>query len=170
MYENRLGNMPSSQYGDPFILRYDGYYYLYTTPADTVMQVQRSEDLIHWEMRGTITSDSLMNHAYAPEVKYFNGKFYLAASPSGNGHYILSSDSPEGPFVRETGNFQMNIDGSFFVDDDGSWTFFNAAWANIEARSMSSPTTVDGRVSQLAPPCCTGPKAPLLSSETGSIT
>lgn len=149
MYENRLNNMPSSQYGDPFILRHDGYYYLYTTPADTVMQVQRSEDLIHWEMRGSITNDPLMNHAYAPEVKYFNGKFYLVASPSGNGHYILTSDSPEGPFVRETGNFQMNIDGSFFLDDDGSWTFFNAAWANIEARSMSSPTVVDGRVNML---------------------
>lgn len=149
MYQNRLTNMPSSQYGDPFILRHDGYYYLYTTPAETVLQVQRSEDLLHWEMRGTITSDSVMNHAYAPEVLYYNGKFYLVASPSGNGHYILSSSSPEGPFVRETGNFGMNIDGSIFLDDDGSMTFYNATMNNIEARSMSSPTKVDGRLNAL---------------------
>ena len=145
MYKNRLKNMPSTKYGDPFIIKYDGYYYMYTTPASRVMEVQRSEDLINWEMIGEITNDPVMNHAYAPEVIYYNGKFYLAASPNGNGHYIMSSDKPEGPYVRETNNFGMSIDGSFFIDDDGSWYFYNATGENIEAREMTSPTKVSVR-------------------------
>ena len=53
---------------------------------------------------------------FAPEVIYFNGKFYLIASPSGNGHYVLESDSPEGPFVNVSGNIGLSIDGHHFID------------------------------------------------------
>lgn len=150
MYKNRIENIPTGEFGDPYILRYDGYYYLYPSAAAGFnMKVYRSENLVDWVDLGEICDDGTTIGAYAPEVKYYNGRFYLCTSPSGNGHYILSSDKPEGPFKLETDNFKMNIDGSFFIDDDGKWYFFNAASKNIEGRSMSSPTEVDGDVVRL---------------------
>ena len=43
----------------------------------------------------------------------------MITSPSGNGHYIMKSDSPLGPFERVTENFGFSIDGSLFAGDDG---------------------------------------------------
>ena len=53
---------------------------------------------------------------FAPEVIYFNGMFYMISSPSGNGHYVFESESPEGPFSAISGNIGKSIDGSYFID------------------------------------------------------
>lgn len=63
---------------------------------------------------------------YAPEVIYYNGKFYMTASPLGKGHYIFESDSPEGPFKTITGNIGRSIDGSFFIDKNENVYFYGA--------------------------------------------
>lgn len=109
---------------DPFVLRFNGQYYLYTTGAEEI-RVYESEDLVHWTFRGHCTQGGVGRIAYAPEVFYWRGAFYMITSPSGNGHYIMKSDSPLGPFERVTENFGYSIDGSLFAGDDGRLFMLN---------------------------------------------
>lgn len=109
---------------DPFALRFNGRYYLYSTGAEEI-RVYESEDLVHWTFKGHCTQGGVGRIAYAPEVFYWRGAFYMITSPSGNGHYIMKSDSPLGPFERVTENFGFSIDGSLFAGDDGRLYMLN---------------------------------------------
>lgn len=114
--------------GDPFVMRYDGKYYLYpssSTPENGVagVKVFSSDDLVNWIYEGFAVEDMEANYAYAPEVVYYNGWFYLCESPSGQGHYIYKSQSPTGPFEQVTENFGRMIDGAFWIGDDGQLYF-----------------------------------------------
>lgn len=91
---------PDGQYGigDPFVMRFDGKYYLYPSTSDGMggIKVFVSNDLINWEYGGYAVSqtESSSVGAYAPEVIYYNGNFYMCQSKGGKGHYIYKSDSP----------------------------------------------------------------------------
>ncbi len=109
---------------DPFVMRYNGRYYLYTTGAEEI-RCYSSDDLIHWNFEGHCTQNGDGRIAYAPEVFYWRGQFLMITSPHGNGHFILVSDSPTGPFRKATENFGFSIDGSLFAGDDGKlWMLF----------------------------------------------
>lgn len=130
--------------GDPFVFAYDGTYYLYVSTRDTDagVKVWSSEDLVDWKYQGLCTEDPLTTGAYAPEVRYWNGKFYMYTSPAGQGHYALVADKPTGPFKVATDNFGRTIDGTTFVDDDGQWYFYYAGPMGIQAAQMTDPLTV----------------------------
>lgn len=130
--------------GDPYVMKFNGYYYLYVSTRDTDdgVKVWSSRDLVNWSYRGLAATDSITHGAYAPEVIYWNGRFYMYTSPAGKGHYVLSSSSPTGPFEVVTGNLGKTIDGNVFIDDDGSFSFFHAGQGRIDAAPMSSPTTI----------------------------
>ncbi|GBF75061.1 hypothetical protein PA598K_03442 [Paenibacillus sp. 598K] len=129
--------------GDPYVLRHDGRYYLYVSTKDHRVGIKAwvSDDLVHWRYAGLVADDPVTTGAYAPEVVYWNGYFYLYTSPAGAGHYVFRSDSPTGPFARITDNVGMSIDGSVFIDDDGSWTFTHAGDKGIVGVSMDDPAT-----------------------------
>ena len=121
--------------GDPFVMRFNGKYYLYPSTSDPCdgIKVFESDDLVHWTYRGLAVAESekTAHGAYAPEVVYYDGYFYLCQSRAGRGHYIYRSESPTEGFrlVSSTegvdendidyGNLGMGIDGSFYVSDDG---------------------------------------------------
>lgn len=120
--------------GDPFVMRWNGKYYLYPSTSDPCdgIKVFESEDMIHWTDKGFAVAESVapVHGAYAPEVVYYNGYFYLCESRAGRGHYIFRSESPtegfelvshtvEGEGDLNYGNLGMGIDGSFHVSDDG---------------------------------------------------
>ncbi|MBS4219111.1 family 43 glycosylhydrolase [Bacillus sp. FJAT-49711] len=131
--------------GDPYIFRYNGTYYLYVSTKDgrTGIKAWSSTDLVNWTYEGLVTEDERTTSAYAPEVVYWNGNFYMYTSPAGNGHYVLSSKSPTGPFKIETENLGMSIDGSIFIDDDGSWYFTHAGHTGIVGHKMKDPYTFE---------------------------
>ena len=140
--------------GDPYVFRYNGMYYLYVSTRDRENGVMgwKSSDMLHWApcqgdglREGFVSEDPVTTSAYAPEVYYFNGKFYMATSPAGGGHYTLRADSPEGPFTPITGNYGLSIDGSFFVDDDESIYFLNAGTGGIVINSMDDFTSTPQR-------------------------
>lgn len=133
LYTNKFGEdrIPGQwkEYGigDPFVYRFNGKYYLYASTKNYEVGVRGwvSDDLMNWEkitgeglQEGYVSVDPCTVTAYAPELIYSNGYFYMAQSQGGSGHYILRSDKPEGPFVAITGNIGQSIDGSFFADDD----------------------------------------------------
>ena len=121
--------------GDPFVMRFNGKYYLYPSTSDPCdgIKVFESDDLVHWTYRGLAVAENekTAHGAYAPEVVYYNGYFYLCQARAGRGHYIYRSESPTEGFrlVSSTegvgkddidyGNLGMGIDGSFYVSDDG---------------------------------------------------
>lgn len=146
---NIEGQWPGYGIGDPFVMRYNGMFYLYVSTLDTENGVRawKSPDLMNWEQAqgeglplGYVVSpeDYTSRAAYAPEVFYFNGVFYMYISPAGNGHYIYTSDHPEGPFTRQTDNLGMTIDGSVLIDDDESMYFTRANTGGIRIHQMAN--------------------------------
>lgn len=127
--------------GDPYVLRHDGRYYLYVSTKDhrTGIKAWVSDNLVEWSYAGLVTEDPVSTGAYAPEVIYSNGWFYLYTSPAGRGHYVFRSESPTGPFERISENVGMSIDGSVFIDDDGSWLFTHAGSSGIVGVPMDGP-------------------------------
>ncbi|MFX3636370.1 MAG: family 43 glycosylhydrolase [Candidatus Pristimantibacillus sp.] len=134
--------------GDPYVFSFNGLYYLYVSTRDTDagVKVWSSTDLVKWEYNGICADDPITMGAYAPEVKYWNGLFYMYTSPAGAGHYVLTSESPTGPFEVATDNIGKSIDGSVFVDDDGQWYFYHAGPNGIEVAKMSDPLTFEESV------------------------
>jgi len=130
--------------GDPYILRHDGKYYLYVSTKDRRVGIKAwsSDNLVDWTYEGLVTEDPISTGAYAPEVIYWNGSFYMYTSPAGKGHYVLQSDKPTGPFAVMTENLGYTIDGSVFIDDDEKWYFTHANSMGIMARTMSDPYTI----------------------------
>lgn len=132
-------------YGDPFVLRHNGVYYLYFTAAgpEGLPFVYSSLDLIHWTNEGNTTTDSKAVCAFAPEVIYAFGKFYMVTSPRGKGHYVFASSSPTGPFTRITDNIGSMIDGSLFVSKENKLHFLRASSSGIVLLDMDE----DGNIS-----------------------
>lgn len=133
------------QVGDPFVTRFDGRYYMYssiTTRAGTgkldgKIMVWSSDNLIDWKWEAVACED-MEGHesdssseaqakqekngasyvAYAPEVIYYRGYFYMCESQFSKGHFIFKSESPLGPFKRISTNQRHGIDGSFYVNEN----------------------------------------------------
>ncbi len=131
-------------FGDPFVMRHNGVYYLYVSTKDGSVGIKcwSSLDLVNWQYEGFCSNDPVTRGAYAPEVYYYNGYFYMYTSPAGNGHYVLRSTSPTRGFKPVTGNMGMSIDGSVFIDNDGKWYFYTAGGGNIQVYDMASPSSM----------------------------
>lgn len=136
-----LPGLGNRSLGDPYIMKYRGYYYLYVSAGDRNIYCWRSKDLMEWSNAYICCTDETTAVAYAPEVIYWNGLFYMCTSPRGGGHYMLTSDSPMGPFVHQTENLGRDIDGSMFVDDNGKWYFYHANNGGIRGCQMPTHLT-----------------------------
>ena len=135
---------------DPFVLRYNGKYYMYPTGAGAKIRCYVSSDLVNWEpssdkglgsgicLSGKASSypSGVGDYPYAPEVIYYDGYFYMVTSITGNGHFIFRSEDPEGPFVRISENLGKSIDGSFFIDSDEEIYFYGAGGNSISAYKL----------------------------------
>lgn len=137
-YQNPI--QKQGDFADPFVLRYNGSYYLYCTNPD--VRCWSSQDLVHWTLEGPTVPDEEFPGLvpFAPEVVYWNGAFYMYTSPHGFGHYVLKSDHPTGPFRKITNNIGHAIDFSVFIDDDGQWYAYWADDNGILGCKMDSPT------------------------------
>jgi beta-xylosidase len=133
--------------GDPYVMKYRGTYYLYSSNDEAQrLRCYSSKDLINWSSAIVCSVDPVIKGAYAPEVKYWNGIFYMYTSPYGNGHYVLTSTSPTGPFKAVTGNLGKVIDGDVFIDDDASFYFYHADGSGILGCAMPGPTSIGADV------------------------
>ena len=137
-----IENKWSGGTGDPFVMRYDGVYYLYPSTSEGAPYVRcwSSRDLVNWTCEGNVGYHKDLGSAYAPEVTYFNDKFYMySATPSGATHRCLVSDSPTGPFKFAGEGQGRSIDGHVFIDNDGKWYFYGAGGQGIKVYPMQSP-------------------------------
>ena len=139
--DNNFKN-PMQTGADPFVLFYEGKYYMYsTTETGKVLvgandfatetdegdgiYVYVSNDMKSWEKHGYALKkgDSMGEKWFwAPEVLEYRGKFYMVYA-SEEHIAIARADHPLGPFKQEEKHWLRegkSIDGSFFVDDDGT--------------------------------------------------
>ena len=121
---NNTYQNPVCSGADPFVLLHNGIYYLYSTNSPDGFHVFTSADMAEWEDRGyCLRAEDVMGDRgfWAPEVMERDGKFYMVYVA--NDHLgIAVSESPLGPFVqaeKQWLNRCNEIDGHFFVDDDG---------------------------------------------------
>ncbi len=153
--------------GDPYIFKFRGTYYLYSSSRNQEILCWTSKDLISWTKAVVCCSDATTYNSYAPEVVYWNGTFYMYASPAGDGHYVLTSNSPKGPFTAVTGNLGKSIDGSVFIDDDAKWYFYHANSAGIHGCAMSEPTKFGSSLNLNAQMCGQWTEAPCVFKRNG---
>lgn len=159
-YENSYGKDRIPDYwdaygcGDPFVYRFNGMYYLIVSTKSQQIGVMgwKSKDMLSWEKvkaeglpEGFVSKDEETFTAYAPEVIYKDGYFYMCESKRGQGHYILRSSSPEGPFIKYKDNFGEKIDGSFFLDDDETLYFLRADTGGIRINKMDDDLNITER-------------------------
>ncbi len=132
---------------DPFVLVYDGKYYMYGTGLSNGAGYGCvvSEDLENWSERIQIFSPSADFDGYkdfwAPECHYYKGSFYLFATyrskaSDKRGTAIFKSDSPTGPFeIISDGHITPKerdcIDGTLYVDEEGQpWMVYVNEWTS----------------------------------------
>ncbi|MBQ8162887.1 MAG: family 43 glycosylhydrolase [Clostridia bacterium] len=140
---------------DPFILKYDGRYYMYGTRAkytwgdgrseDYGFDVYVSSDLESWSEPKSIFEyyDGFfgVKDFWAPEVHYYNGKFYMFVTftpkDGCRGTAVLVCDTPDGEFkVHSDGPLTPSdwtcLDGTFYVEDEEPYMIFCHEWTQIE--------------------------------------
>lgn len=141
----QCGGLANSQINirDPFVLRHGGKYYMYGTRALNFgrkthgFDVYIGTDLENWSQPVEVLDseaaglDGDVN--WAPEVHYYNGRFYMFATFTKKnglrGTYILVSDSPEGQFVPLTGEAITPydwecLDGTLYIEDGTPYCVF----------------------------------------------
>ena len=137
---------------DPFILPYDGKYYLYGTRGETAwvsaegLDVYVSEDLETWsephECFSVPENFWANKEIWAPEVHYYNNSFYMFVSLRSDERkratQILKADSPLGPFLPFTDGAITPadwtcLDGTFYVDKNGDpYIIFCHEWVEVK--------------------------------------
>ena len=130
---------------DPYILPYEGAYYLYGTVGadrgETSLYVYRSTDMENWEEPVTIFTLTPefwgVQDLWAPEVHIYNSKFYLFFSVKGEnglrGTQIAVCDTPDGTFVpvvdhAATPLDQSCIDGTLYIENGTPYMVYSHDW------------------------------------------
>ena len=134
---------------DPYILVYDGLYYMYGTGLATTSGYgcRVSPDLENWsDPYNVFVSDASFDAAgdfWAPECHYYNGSFYLFASYRSKttgyrGTSVFKASSPLGPFEEIsdghiTPHDADHIDGTLYIDEEGTpWMAYVCEWTATE--------------------------------------
>ena len=152
LYEN-VDIFKNASIADPYILYYNGYYYVYCTNFVAKNKCYKTTDFINWTIvkgadnDGYITDKNLRSNKYrknfwAPEVYNYNGKFYMFYSSKHiqDGKYYIGmavADSPEGPFKEVnskifnpvvqnmvTNSDQGAIDANVLFDGDNIYLYY----------------------------------------------
>ncbi|MCQ2470526.1 MAG: glycoside hydrolase family 43 protein [Clostridia bacterium] len=133
---------------DPFILTFEGKYYMYGTgAAGAGYGCYVSDNLNNWSGPYEVFSASNekdfdgIKDFWAPECHYYNGNFYLFATyyssvTQHRGTAVFKADNPLGPFTLHsnghiTPKYRDCIDGTLYVDDEGQpWIIYVNEWTS----------------------------------------
>ena len=159
IYDNSKGLVPDC--ADPYVLLFDGVYYLYGTGGRKGIRVYTSKDLANWSEAAGASDGFALDSAdvwgnrgfWAPEVYRINNKFYMYFTVQER-IAVAESDSPLGPFIqKEKKPFHLDIpeiDTHLFIDDNGTkylyfvrFTNGNEIWAaelNDDLQSIKEET------------------------------
>ena len=133
---------------DPFILPYNGKYYLYGKTRESALEfcVYKSTDLENWSEPEVVFAPTenfwATKDFWAPEVHVHNGKFYMFASFKSEdkmrGTQILAANKPDGMFqpiskYAQTPENWECLDGTLYIDKMGKpYMVFCHEWLQIK--------------------------------------
>ncbi|MFT4084910.1 MAG: family 43 glycosylhydrolase [Nocardioides sp.] len=176
-YTNPVTAGTVDTFPDPSMIRaYDGHWYAYGTTnpilnsagetGEHVLPILRSDDLVHWSHVSDVFSTSgtpswwpSSARAWAPDIRYVDGEYYLYYALSTGGVALLTSDSPTGEWTdhglvvpaSDSGCPTGNIDQAMFTDTDGTHYLYWGSYDTIcVARLNATATALDGTVTQVA--------------------
>ncbi len=135
---------------DPFILPFEGKYYMYASNFPKGFKAYVSENLEDWSEPVEVINfpDGFWatKDFWAPEVHFYKGNFYLFASlcseNRNRGTQIFRASSPLGPFEiisdgPQTPAEWMCLDGTLYVDKCGTpYMVFCHDWLQIKNGEM----------------------------------
>ncbi|MBQ9729796.1 MAG: family 43 glycosylhydrolase [Clostridia bacterium] len=126
---------------DPFIIPWEGKYYMCGSGGDTSLPMYQSDDLENWEELGEIfriEEDSWAKvDTWAAEIHRYLGKFYLFVSLLGKngvrGTQVAVCDTVFGKYVPVvnapiTPPYQQAIDATLFVQDGTPYILYSRDW------------------------------------------
>ncbi len=128
---------------DPFVVLYNGYYYMYNVKGSDSVFYYKSNDLNNWDECGvsfTIPkADSFWAYTdvWASEVHKYKNKYYIFVSLLGKdekrGTQVAVSKTPAGPFIPVkngpiTPRDLSCIDATFFVHNDTPYILYSHDW------------------------------------------
>lgn len=133
---------------DPYIMPYDGKYYLYHSVGQEGIACRVSDDLENWSEAILVYKTPENFHGiadwyWAPECHYYKGKFYIFTSVTSgkyNNHRVISAyraDTPLGPFEDICDGALSPtdwdaIDGTLYIDKAGDpWLIFVHEWTSM---------------------------------------
>lgn len=122
---------------DPFILKTNGRYYIYTTGHDGIYAYQSDSLLEGWEYYGRVMTIPDHDSFWAPSVIELDGKYYMYNSieiyndtPDKGGHrgamFVSEADNPLGPFTNATQLLHpFSIDSHVVKNESGLFIFYS---------------------------------------------
>ena len=127
-------------YPDPSVCKANGKYYLINSTFAYYpgIPVFESPDLVNWKQIGNVMTRpeqmqldgfGVSRGLFAPAISYHEGIFYVVCTlVDGAGNFVVTSESPEGPYSNPVWLPELNgIDPSLFFDDDGkSFIVYNS--------------------------------------------
>lgn len=129
--ENYIGQ------ADPFILKSNGRYYIYTTGHDGIYAYQSDNLFDGWEYYGMVMTIPDHEAFWAPSVIELDGKYYMYNSieiyndtPDQGGHrgamFVSEADNPLGPFTNTTQLLHpFSIDSHVVKTESGLFIFYS---------------------------------------------
>lgn len=132
-------------YPDPTIMREGEDYYMTHSAFDYVpgLTVFHSRDLVHWEPISSALNEFL-GSVWAPDICKYQDKYYIyftvaypsdavrakanrGLTPSSRMNFVVTADSPYGPWSEPIDLGVANIDPCHVVGEDGQrWLFMSA--------------------------------------------
>ena len=156
--ENYIGQ------ADPFILKSNGRYYIYTTGHYGIYAYSSDSLFDGWKFEGMVLTDGVHDSWWAPSVIELDGKYYMYNSfeiegytPDKGGHrgamHVSVADNPLGPFkVVKQLLEPFSIDSHVVQNEEGLWIFYSTntfegerIGTYIVVDKMLDPFTVEGK-------------------------
>jgi len=179
------------QVHDPSIIKEGNTYYVFSTRAG--IAIRCSKDLIHWQLCGDVFAHLPewavkdvpgLRGLWAPDVSYFNGRYYLyySASTFGSNHSsiglatneTLDPSSDKYRWVDQGKVIGSNIDDDWnaidpnvvFDEHHQPWLAFGSFWGGIKLRKLEQAT---GKLSSQDQNLYSLASRPRTSSSPGAI-
>lgn len=113
---------------DPSICRVGDDYYLVTSTFEYFpgIPVYHSADLVNWEQIGScidrpgqldLNAAHPSGGIWAPTIRYNDGIFYVTATFSERGNFIITAEKPEGPWSEPVWVDMDGLDPSMYFED-----------------------------------------------------
>ena len=148
---------------DPFILKHNDKYYIYTTGDDGLYAHSCDSLLGDWKFEGRIFTIPGKECFWAPSAIYHEGKFYIYfsfeyydAEPDQGGHHqamhVIESENPLGPFTEAKNILKpFSIDSHIVKTEEGLFLFYSPntfegerIGTHIVVQKMADPYTPVG--------------------------